>query len=391
MNTNIIEATVVDADGEVIGTRQVEKLPLQMTAPVVTGQLGSVAIKAHEAATRVLGEIMAAKAEPRDMVAVEKEILNKCRDTFFAEKAIYFKPQGGGYVEGLGIFFAKALYSVYGNMHYETIEHSKSNTETQVQCTIWDKQRNNTRTETIIILHKKNNGGNLVSITDPDAIRLEGSRQKSYLERNCLLDGFDPGLIQKCFEQVIRTLDAASSAAMANPKETLNKYALQFGVPFGKLCAFLNIKNENGLKPMHCRRLLALYKAIAAEETTPQKVFGQTSIDLDAEAAKEEPPLTLTETQPDPATSGEKVKPARSRGSSTKAEPKQDSPAPAAESTKQATASEPAQNATTEPSLNTVSDSPAPSVQSAERDGDSPIAVKAPAAPLKQISLADNF
>ena len=389
--SEVINATVVDMDGEAVGSKPVA--PMQFAAPVVSGQLGSVAIAAHAAATQKLGEIVAAKAEPRDLVAIEKEILTKCRDSIFAEKAYYAKPQGSGYVEGLGIFFAKALAALYGNLEFATHEHNKTANETQIQCTIWDKQRNNTRTETIIVLHKKNVGGSISNITDPDAIRLEGSRQKSYLERNCLLDIFDPGMVQKCFEQVVRTLDAASSAAMANPKDTMEKYAAKFGVNMGQICKFLNIQNEKGLKPMHCRRLLALHKAIEANETTAEKVFGKASIDLEAEAAKEEPPLTLSETPADQTNTapGEKAKGTRTRGSSTNKEQKQDSPAQTVESTKQATASEPAPNATTETPLNTVSDSPAPSVQSAERDDDSPLAVSAPAAPLKQISLADNF
>lgn len=389
--SEVINATVVDADGEVVGSKPVA--PMQFAAPVVSGQLGSVAIAAHAAATQKLGEIVAAKAEPRDLVAIEKEILTKCRDSIFAEKAYYAKPQGSGYVEGLGIFFAKALAALYGNLEFATHEHNKTANETQIQCTIWDKQRNNTRTETIIVLHKKNVGGSISNITDPDAIRLEGSRQKSYLERNCLLDIFDPGMVQKCFEQVVRTLDAASSAAMANPKDTMEKYAAKFGVNMGQICKFLNIQNEKGLKPMHCRRLLALHKAIEANETTAEKVFGKASIDLEAEAAKEEPPLTIEQApaEPAPQAAAGGRKKAATNSSSAKNTPTASSSASPVESTERETPSENASTVTTNTPLTSPSDSPAPSVQSAERDEDSPIAVSAPTAPLKQISLADNF
>lgn len=383
---NVITATVVDADGEVVGTREVAPLPSMLVPPNATqGQMGSVAIQAHALATQKLGEIMAAKASPRDLKAIEREILAECKDPIFAEKAIYAKPVGGGFVEGLGIFFAKHLYSIYSNLQYETVEHSKSIKDgTQVQCTIWDKQTNNTRSETIIILHSKNSGGNMVALTDPEAIRLEGSRQKSYLERNCLFDCFNPGLLQKCFEQVIQTLDKASSAAMADPKETLEKYSKKFGVSFLALCAFLNIKNEKALKPMHCRRLLAIYKLIESGESTVEKLFGKPGLDLEAESKKEDEKLAAIAATEATQT----IKPSRSSNKPGKGSQNVET-AESTQTAKEDTTRNASVAESTPTSEKPSTQAPAPSVQSADRDDLPP--VEEPAKPIKPMALPDNF
>jgi|GEM_PF-4957713 len=285
-----------------------KQLPLLSAPNAVAGQLGSVSIQAHGLATQKVTEIMAAMTVPRDMAAIETEILRQCGDPIFAEQALFAKPVGGGVVEGLSVFFAKALYNIYGNMQYQTIEHSKGNGATQIECIVWDKQTNNTRMETIISLHQKIGGTQ--ALTTQDEIRIEDSRQKSYLERNTLMDCFNAGLTKRCLEKVIQTLDKASSMAMADPATTLKKYADRFAIPVGKLCVFLNIKEPKYLKPTHCRRLHAIYKTIDLGEgkidaAQLNKLFGGTrdSVDLDslaAEEAPEAPPVVKEKAAPKP-------------------------------------------------------------------------------------------
>lgn len=286
------EVTVVDGDGNVQGSRPVDRGTSLSLPNGLQGQKGSVVIKAHEAGQRVLGEILAAKAAPRDMEEVEREILRQCRDKYFCERALYLKPTGGVLIEGLGIFFAKTLHQIYGNVHYETICHSTDMVagESQIQCVIWDKERNTTRTETIIVLHKQNRGGKIVGIDDPDGVRLAIARASSFLERNCLMDVFNPALVQRCFEVILATLDQGATAAMADPTATIKQFAEKFGVNPGQIMKFLNITKVDQFKPQHVRRLIALFRSSEADPAIIDRLLKRTGVvDLDAIDKGEEP------------------------------------------------------------------------------------------------------
>lgn len=385
------EIAVKDLDGNIVGTRQSERAPSLGLPNGLQGQKGSVVIKAHEAGQRVLGEILAAKAAPRDMEEVEREILRQCRDKYFCEKALYLKPTAGINLEGLGVFFAKTLAQIYGNLHFETIQHSKDTEsgESQVQCVIWDKERNMTRTETIVVLHKKNSGGNIVNITDPDQIRLALARESSFLERNCLLDVFNPSLVQRCFETVLATLDKGATEAMADPMGTVKKFADKLGVNNGQIFKFLNITKIDQFKPQHVRRLGALYHAAKQDEDLVKKLITKnSSVDLDALDKGEEPSKEIA-----PAAEPEKEKKATKKKDKEKTET---TPASNAESQSQETTStDSAPSASTKNTSSTSSEpaansKPAPDVKNAERDDqDEPPAV--PESALQAVNLDDDF
>lgn len=314
------EIIVLDIDGnEVQGAERQDALATMGTnrMNLFGDQNASVVIKAHGEAAKQLSKVMVAREVPRDMEKIALALLGKnglgdkeglCADRFFAEQAIYEKPidRNGTVVEGLSHYFAKYLSSIYGNLEVETIEHSKSTSthQSQVQVVAWDQEHNTTRSETIVILHSRKAGDSIKTITDPDQIRLAVSREKSFLERNVLLDIFNPALTQKCKEACLKTLDRSSTEAMKNPAETLKKFAEKFGVNIGQLMKFLSISDPKALKPWQIRRLTGLYKSIEAGQTTPDKVFAglaKGSVDLDAMAEPEPETQEPAEQAPAPA------------------------------------------------------------------------------------------
>lgn len=265
------------------------------------GLQGSIAIKAHEAATKIAAKVLAAQALPRNMQQIEDILLEACEDPIFAEQAIYAKPvTSSSVVEGLNHWFAKFVASIWCNFDWESIEHTKSQSEkqTQIQVVCWDIEKNSTHSESVIVLHKKA-GTNTDAFTS-DEIRQEVNRQKSILERNCLLDCFPKSLIQRCEEKIFTTLDKKASAALVNPLETIKLFAKafsteQFPVTEHHIFSFLKISDPKHLKPTHVRRLTRL-KALANDENENldlKKVFGKASIEIAeinkaAETAKEE-------------------------------------------------------------------------------------------------------
>lgn len=386
------EAIVKDLEGNVVGTRPIEKAPALGLVNALQGQKGSVVIKAHEAGQRVLGEILAAKAAPRDMEEVEREILRQCRDKYFCEEALYLKPTAGIFIEGLGIDFAKALAQIYGNLHYETIQHSKeiATGETQLQCVIWDKERNMTRTETVIVLHKKNAGGNIVDIVDPDAIRLAISRESSYLERNCLFDVFNPSLLRRCFETVLATLDKNASEAMANPTATLKKFASEFGVNEGQIMKFLNITKVDQFKTQHVRRLGMVFRAWKSDPDLVKKLISKNAVVSLEELEGDAPSKEIA-----PAAEPEKEKKATKKKDKEKTET---TPASNVESQSQETTStDSAPSASTKNTSSTSSEpaansKPTPDVKNTQRDDqDDEDEEEIPESALQAVNLDDDF
>lgn len=387
-------AEVKDADGNVIGTREVQ--PINMELGSLQGQNASVVVKAHEAAARELSKVMVARAVPRDLAQIEETLLGPnglCHDHIFAEKAIYLKPTSKILIEGLSKFFATYLASIYGNIMVETIEHGKNKAESQVQCVVWDQERNYTRTETIVILHKKytTNGG-LQDIFSPDDIRLAVSREKSFLERNVLLDVFPPDLTQRCFEKLLQTLDRASSQAVQRPVETINAFANKWGVKAEQIQKFLNISKVEQFKALHCRRLMALDRSINEGSITVAKVFASVPVDIDAldeEETKAEAVQEAAKTTRAKNTKAAKTEQKPTESEQTPASDEQKAPkteqkeSPAEEKKQTATAPEPSKLAQKKPK----SDSSATAEKTA--DGVAPEPKSPP--PLQSVKLEDNF
>lgn len=229
----------------------------------------SVQIKAMEGAIKQASKVMAAQALPRNMELIVTDLLGytlddgtkmlgKCDDYMFAEQAIYDKNG----IEGLSHNFAKYLASIWGNLDWESIEHSKSQEEkkTQIQVVVWDIQKNSTHSETVIVLHKQ--AGTDRDANESDGIRQEVNRQKSILERNCLIDCFPKDLLQRCEERLLQTLDAKHSEALNDKNKTLKVYASKLGIEIYQLQSFLHISKVEQLKAAHVRRIMAIVKKI---------------------------------------------------------------------------------------------------------------------------------
>lgn len=389
-------AEVKDVDGNVVGTREVQPINIELGS--LEGQNASVVVKAHEAAARELSKVMVARAVPRSMEDIEKLLLGSnglCSDVIFAEKAIYLKPTSKILIEGLSKFFATYLASIYGNLMVETIEHGKNRAESQVQCVVWDQERNYTRTETIVVLHKKyTTAGGLQDIYAPDDIRLAVSREKSFLERNVLLDVFPPDLTQRCFEKLIQTLDRSASQAVQKPVETMQAYANKWGVGAEKIMKFLNISKVDQFKPVHVRRLIAMDRAFTEETTTVKKVFASMAIDVEElnEAESKEEAAQDTKKAARASKPKSEQKPAESEQTPAPDEQKaaeSEQKAPAAEqSGKPADSAEPPKQKEKEKSGSAKTASPEKSKETA---GPPTEATKPAPAPLQSVTLEDNF
>jgi len=267
------------------------------------GLTGSVAIAAQAEAAKIAAKVLCARAVPRDLQQIKEHLLGyeyqdgngnilrapgKCDEVIFAEEAIYAKPTGGSVVEGLGHNFAKYLYQIWGNIDFQSHEHTKDMElkQTQIEVRIWDIEKNTTHTESVVVLHMK--AGTQRYVDSTDDIRQEVNRQKSILERNALFDCFPKDLVQLCEERIFQTLDKAASLALKDPIKTIKSYAGVFEVNEGQVMSYLGISKLDQLKAAHVRRMSALKNALAAGETKKEKVFGSGLITTEALKTEEE-------------------------------------------------------------------------------------------------------
>lgn len=296
---------------------QLEEVPAKQGNPTFSlrEMTASAQVKAVEGAVKIMSKVLAAQQMPRNMQDIEEHLLGyydskgdfipgKCDDPMFAEQSVYDK----GGIEGLGHHFAKYVASIWGNIDWESIEHTKSQAEkqTQIQVVVWDIEKNTTHSETVIVLHKQ--AGTDKDANTSDGIRQEVNRQKSILERNCLFDCFDKSLIQKCHERVFETLDKSAIALMREPDDTVKKFAKLLDVSIFQVCGYLGInKPKEQLKPMHIRRLDRLVKNIKSGEVKKEKIFAAS---LDESKSNELELLPETKSEKKPRAQKEKTAPA---------------------------------------------------------------------------------
>lgn len=324
-------------------------------APVdLKGLQASIATKAAGEAMKVASKVMAARAVSRDISMITTDLLGydytdengnivhepgQCDNLMFAEQAVYAKPVGSGSIaEGPSHWFAKYLASIWGNFDWESIEHTKSQSEqqTQIQVVCWDIEKNSTHSETVIVLHKK--AGTDTTAHSADDIRQEVNRQKSILERNCLLDCFPKDLVQRCFERMLETLDKSQAEALKTPQKSLELFAKKLDVEVNRVYAFLKITKPEQLKASHLRRLQSAFKAIQAGEIKKEKLFSASAtVNLTAEPPAEEKPKETKkaakekekakDTPPPPAEDKEQAPPAEPEPPKEEQAPPQPEPA----------------------------------------------------------------
>lgn len=84
-----------------------------------------------------------AQMQPRNMVEVEKRVLAMCDDPFFADEALWSKPQGSGTIEGLSIRFAEEYVQEAGNFHVASTVTWDDERQRTIKVEVTDLQRNN--------------------------------------------------------------------------------------------------------------------------------------------------------------------------------------------------------------------------------------------------------
>lgn len=210
-----------EGDDSLQGYQQPE---IQM-APSFMGMTPSVA---REVAT-VQGQIMIAKAFPRNMKDVWNKVEAACQRKSLAEKAIYRYARGGTDISGPSIRLAEALINAYGNAKagFEII--SSDSESSRVRAYAYDMETNTIQERTFDVPHIRQTKTGRTKLTDPRDIYEAVANQAQRRVRACALSILPGDMVElgvnACRKTMEKSIDLNPSK-IRNLVEAFVKYGV---------------------------------------------------------------------------------------------------------------------------------------------------------------------
>ena len=227
-------------------------------------------------ATRQAQEVQAmvimAKRFPRDIVEVERKLIQSCKRPKLAEIAIYEYPRGGTKVTGPSIRLAEAAAQAMGNVDFGWTEIQRLEDESICTAYAWDIENNIRRTTTFTVPHYRDTKQGKKRLSDDRDIYEMCANQASRRMRGCILQTVPGDIIDLAVSECEKTLQANLG--------TVQEQAAKWGKLFEKEYA---VKPESIVKYLGSRpetwtqndifRLRKLYNALKDNMTTIEEAF----------------------------------------------------------------------------------------------------------------------
>lgn len=226
-----------------------------------------------------------AERHPRDLQQVRIDILDACKNPFFAKMALYKKPVGGGTTAiGFSIHFAKLAIQSWGNTFTLDTITNDDESKRKISSLSMDVQRNNTYVGQKLIEktveRKSLNGRNpigsrantkgetvyIVQATEDEFITKEASF-RAKLNRDLWLRHIPSYILDEARENIESTL---KDQYAKDPKAELNKICDAFnyiGIKPKSLSDYLDQELET-ISPAQIQQLREIYQAIKDGEAT---------------------------------------------------------------------------------------------------------------------------
>ena len=135
--------------------------------PQLTGVYGSMAPAVAREVAQVQGQIMMAKAYPRNMDMVLAKVESACSRKTLAEHALYTYARGGTNISGPTIRLMEALASAYGNVKagYEVVEADDD--KSRIRAYAYDMETNTVIERNFDVEHVRYANGQRKRLIDP--------------------------------------------------------------------------------------------------------------------------------------------------------------------------------------------------------------------------------
>lgn len=253
------------------------------------GQEAEYSKESAVVAARIKAEIAArtihALGHPRNFFDVRRAILDDCLRPEFAKVAIYRKPVGGGYVEGLSIRAVEAMLSRWGNMYTNASTTYDDAEKRVIHISVSDLETNATHgreitipktTETLLlkpgqeaISQRINSAGKvtyLVRPTDDKLSDIEASHRSKVL-RNEGLRLIPPDIKEEVLALCKKTRGSSDSADPGAARKELSDAFAEIGVMASRLEEFLGCPLAE-TSPPQLGDLRDMYRAIKDGDAT---------------------------------------------------------------------------------------------------------------------------
>lgn len=187
--------------------------------PQLTGVYGSMAPAVAREVAQVQGQIMMAKAYPRNMDMVLAKVESACSRKTLAEHALYTYARGGTNISGPTIRLMEALASAYGNVKagYEVVEADDD--KSRIRAYAYDMETNTVIERNFDVEHVRYANGQRKRLIDPRDIYEVIANNASRRVRACLqqiipgdIVDYAVGLAQKTLVENVDTSPAARAS-----------------------------------------------------------------------------------------------------------------------------------------------------------------------------------
>lgn len=229
-------------------------------------------------AQEVQAAVVMAKRFPRDIVEVERKLIEACRRPKLAEIATYEYPRGGTTVTGPSIRLAEVAAQAMGNIDFGWAEVQRLEDESICMAYCWDIENNIRRTTTFTVPHyrdktdPKTKQKIKVRLTDERDIYEMCANQASRRMRGCILQVVPGDLVDLALEECKKTMEANLGSVLEQAEKWCKVFEREYGVPQKQIIKYLGSKPETWTQS-DIHRLRKLYNALRDNMTSVEEAF----------------------------------------------------------------------------------------------------------------------
>lgn len=227
-------------------------------------------------ATRQAQEVQAmvimAKRFPRDIVEVERKLIQSCKRPKLAEIAIYEYPRGGTKVTGPSIRLAEAAAQAMGNIDFGWTEIQRLEDESICTAYAWDIENNIRRTTTFSVPHYRDTKQGKKRLLDDRDIYEMCANQASRRMRGCILQVVPGDLVDLAISECEKTLRANLGTVQEQAGKWAKLFEKEYKVKPESIMKYLGSRPETWTQN-DIFRLRKLYNALQDNMTTVEEAF----------------------------------------------------------------------------------------------------------------------
>ena len=223
-------------------------------------------------AQEVQAAVVMAKRFPRDIVEVERKLIQSCKRPKLAEIAVYEYPRGGTKVTGPSIRLAEAAAQAMGNIDFGWTEIQRLEDESVCTAYAWDIENNIRRTTTFSVPHYRDTKQGKKRLLDDRDIYEMCANQASRRMRGCILQVVPGDLVDLAISECEKTLQANLGTIQEQAAKWGKVFEKEYGVKPESIMRYLGSRPETWTQN-DIFRLRKLYNALQDNMTTVEEAF----------------------------------------------------------------------------------------------------------------------